>query len=156
VQPFEFGKLAVEVIWSGLLLCPRVSKLNDNLASLINLNTRYVKAGGNGAFHRPGDIALFEDAGSAGHRRLRVSNACLGSWTAAPGNGTAETRAATRNRRTAGLAQLRSATASYELASLSKKSGAWRRIAPRSPALISRCFPTDRCRALYLAIAGWM
>jgi hypothetical protein len=72
----------------------------------------------------------------------------------ASGKGTAEMRAVTRHRRIAEAIESHGATASFEFARLSRKSGASRRVAVRRCALISRCFPTDRCRAFYLALDG--
>ena len=56
----EFCKLTVQIIRSGLLFHLAATKLNYNLAGRVNLNTRNLDAGSDGALQRSGHVLLPE------------------------------------------------------------------------------------------------
>src|SRR5450755_766692 len=56
----EFCKLTVQIIRSGLLFHLAATELNYNLAGRVNLNTRDLDAGSDGALQRPGHVLLPE------------------------------------------------------------------------------------------------
>jgi hypothetical protein len=56
----ECYKLTVQIIESGLLFHLAVTKMNHNLAGGVNLNTRNLNAGSDGALQRPGHVLLPE------------------------------------------------------------------------------------------------